>query len=134
MYHLVCPAKYRKKIFSEDIENTLKETCIEISKRYEIKFIEIGIDEDHVHFMVQSVPTMSVTRIITIIKSITARKIYQQHKEVKRELWGGNIWTSGYYANTVGRYGNEEVIKKYVKEQKKEYKQLYRIQLSLFEN
>ena len=75
MYHLVCPAKYRKKIFSEAIETTLKETCIEISKRYEIKFLEIGIDEDHVHFMVQSVPTISVTRIITI-KSITAREIY----------------------------------------------------------
>ena len=133
MYHLVCPAKYRKKIFSEAIETTLKETCIEISKRYEIKFLEIGIDEDHVHFMVQSVPTISVTRIITIIKSITAREIYKRHKEVKKELWGGNIWTSGYYANTVGQYGNEEVIKNYVKSQKKEYKQLFRKQLSLFE-
>jgi len=113
MYHLVCPAKYRKKIFTEDIENTLKEICIEIGNRYEIKFLKIGIDEDHVHFMLQSVPTMPVVRIATIIKSITAREIYKRHREVKTILWGGNIWTSGYYVNTVGQYGNEEVIKKF---------------------
>jgi putative transposase len=89
MYHLVCPAKYRKKIFTENIENTLKEICIGIGNRYEIKFIEIGIDEDHVHFMVQSVPTMAVSKIVTIIKSITAREIYKQHREVKKELTMG---------------------------------------------
>ena len=83
--------------------------------------------------MVQSVSTMSVTRIITIIKSITSGKIYQRHKEVYKELWRGNILMRVYYANTVGQYENEEVIKIYVKSQKNEYKQLYRMQLCLFE-
>jgi len=39
----------------------LKEVCLEMEKRYEIKFVEIGVDKDHVHFLVQSVPTYSVT-------------------------------------------------------------------------
>ena len=98
LYHLVFPAKYRKKVFDEAVDITLKDICLEISDRYEIDFIEIGNDLDHVHFLVQSVPTLSVTRIVTIIKSITAREIFAKHKEVEEILWGGNLRTSGFYA------------------------------------
>ena len=73
LYHLVFPAKYRRKIFTDSVENTLKEICVGISERYEIRFIEIGVDDDHVHFLVQSVPILSVTQIVKTIKSITAR-------------------------------------------------------------
>ena len=132
LYHLVFPAKYRRKIFSEEVESTLKEVCIGISERYEIRFIEIGTDKDHVHFLVQGVPSQAVTKIVMEIKSITARELYKRHPEIKKQLWGGNIWTSGYYANTVGQYGNEKVIKEYVQKQGNDYKQIYRTQLDLF--
>ena len=59
MYHLVCPAKYRKVIFDEKADEVLKEICMEIEKRYEIIFLEVGTDQDHVHFLIQSVPTYS---------------------------------------------------------------------------
>ena len=59
MYHIVCPAKYRKAVFTDEVDTYLKDVCLEISKRYEIIFIEIGTDEDHVHFLVQSVPMYS---------------------------------------------------------------------------
>ncbi|MCF6205996.1 MAG: IS200/IS605 family transposase [Sulfurovum sp.] len=134
LYHLVFPAKYRKKIFGEEVDKTLKEVCLEISDCYEIHFVEIGNDLDHVHFLVQSVPTLSVTRIVTIIKSITAREIFAKHKEVKKMLWGGNLWTSGFYANTVGMYSNQEVIKKYIQNQGREnmkYTKLYQGKLAL---
>jgi len=133
LYHLVFPAKYRRKIFDEKVDKTLKDVCLEISERYEIYFVEIGNDVDHVHFLVQSVPTLSVTRIVTIIKSITAREIFAKHKEVKKILWGGNLWTSGFYANTVGLYSNQEVIKKYIQNQGKdiEYNKLYQGKLNL---
>jgi len=133
MYHIVCPAKYRRSIFSEAVEKSLKEICLEISRRYEIHFIEIGADEDHIHFLVHSIPTMSVTQIVTIIKSLTARELFRLHPEIKQQLWGGNLWTSGYYANTVGLYGNEKVIQKYVQSQGKRYKQIFSQQLSLFD-
>ena len=133
LYHLVFPAKYRRAVFSSSVEQTLKTVCLGISERYEIQFIEIGSDENHVHFLVQSVPNLPVTQIVTIIKSITARFIIKNHPEVRKELWGGNLWTSGYYANTVGSYGTEDVIQKYVKEQGQEYKKIYSQQLSLFD-
>ncbi len=64
-----------------------------MEKRYEIKFVEIGVDKDHVHFLVQSVPTYSVTRIVTMIKSITAREIFKKCPQVKKQLWGGEFWS-----------------------------------------
>ena len=133
LYHMVFPAKYRRKVFGGKVEAELKKACEEINKRYEINFVEIGVDEDHAHFLIQGIPTMSVTRIVTIVKSITAKEIFKKCPEVKKYLWGGNFWTSGYYANTVGRYGNEEVISNYVKNQGKEYELLYRGQLTFFD-
>jgi putative transposase len=134
LYHIVCPAKYRQKVFTEKVESSLQNICIEIGKRYEIDFVEIGTDEDHVHFLVRSVPVMSPSRIVQIIKSITAKTIFKQHSEVKKLLWGGKFWTSGFYLNTVGQYGNETIIKKYVKDHGRKYKQIYRKQLKLFED
>ena len=133
LYHIVCPAKYRRKVFSKEVEKTLKETCEGISQRYEIHFLEVGTDEDHVHFFVQSVPTYSPKKIVQTIKSITAIQIFKKHPEVKKQLWGGKFWTSGYYINTVGQYGNANMIKKDVQNQGLKYKTiLQNDQLSLF--
>ena len=132
LYHLVCPAKYRRKVFSKSVEQTLKETCIAFAPAYEIKFIEIGTDDDHVHFLIQAVPMIAPSRIALVIKSIPAKQIFSKHPEVKQFLWGGKFWTSGYYINTVGLHANEEQIKRYVQEQGKEYQQIYRNQLTLF--
>ena len=72
LYHLVFPAKYRRAVFDEQVDAVLKEVCLDIEKRYEVKFGEIGVDKDHVHFLVQSVPTYSVTKLVTMLKSLTA--------------------------------------------------------------
>ena len=132
LYHLVCPVKYRKKVITEKVGDTIKLVCIEISERYEITFVEIGVDSDHVHFLLQSVPVLSPSQIVNTIKSILAKKIFQLHPEIKQELWGASFWTSGYYINTVGQYANEETIQRYVKKQGNNYKSLYKGQLSLF--
>jgi len=135
LYHLVCPAKYRKTIFKQinHLENILKQICLEIELRYDIHFIEIGADLNHVHFLIQSIPTNSPTTITKIVKSITARQLFTQVPEVKKLLWGGEFWTKGYYINTVGKSANEQAISNYVKNQGLKYKQIYKSQLKLFE-
>jgi len=135
LYHFVCPAKYRRVVLSKEVDETLKDICLEIEKRYDIHFLEIGTDKDHVHFLIQSVPRKSVTSIITMIKSITAREIFKVHPEVKKLLWGGEFWTYGYFVNTVSKFGDETSISKYVRDQglEKEYTILHKSkQLALF--
>ena len=87
--------------------------------------MEIGTDKDHVHFLVQSVPRYSVTKIVTILKSITAKEIFRRCPQVKKKLWGGEFWTDGYFASTVGKHGDEATIGKYVKNQGQEYQQIH---------
>lgn len=113
----------------------LKAICLGIQKRYEIVFLEIGMEEDHVHFFVQSVPTKSPKQLVQIIKSITAKKIFQIYPDIKEKLWGGAFWTAGYYVNTVGRHANESTISNYVKNQgKSDYETIYQdVQFELFE-
>jgi REP element-mobilizing transposase RayT len=127
MYHIVCPAKYRRVVFDEKVDQVLKEVCLKIADCYEIDFIEIGTDKDHVHFLVQSVPMYSPTKIVKIIKSITAREIFARVPEVKKQLWGGEFWSKAYYVSTVGKYGDERKIAAYVKNQGtgKNYKPLH---------
>ncbi len=135
LYHFVLPAKYRKAVINREIDITMKEICLEISKRYQIYFLEIGTDTDHVHFLLQSVPTYSPVKIVTMIKSITAKEIFKRHPEVKKELWGGEFWSEGYFVNTVSKFGDEETISKYVQKQgqEREYKILHKVeQLTLF--
>ena len=136
LYHLVCPIKYRRSVLSEAVEQSLVSVCKNIESRYEITFIEIGADENHVHFLIQSVPMMSVKETVQTVKSITAKELFRLHPEVKSQLWGGHFWTSEYYVNTVGQYANEEIIQRYITEQRKEkteYKKFHRDQLRLFE-
>jgi putative transposase len=85
---------------------------LKIDKSYDIQFLKLGIDGNHVHFLIQSVPSNSPKKIISAVKSITAKEIFTRHSEVKRFLWVGKFWTSGYYFNSAGQYANEEVIKK----------------------
>lgn len=135
IYHFVCPAKYRRVVFDKNVDTVIKETCLEIEKRYEIRFLEIGTDRNHVHFLIQSVPTYSATKIIRTVKSITAREVFEKCPHVKKKLWGGQFWSDGYYVNTVGMRGNEKTVSEYVKNQGKEseYKRLASQQLKLFD-
>ena len=135
LYHFVCPTKYRRVLFDKVVEETLVEVCLEIEKRYEVYFLEIGTDKNHVHFLMQSIPTKSPTSIVKMLKSITAREIFERHPEVKEILWGGAFWSSGYFVNTVSRFGDEKTMSRYVREQgiEKDYEVLHKVnQLKLF--
>ncbi len=135
LYHLVCPAKYRRVVFEADVDEVLKQVCLDIAARYEITFLEIGTDGDHVHFLIQSVPRYSPTKIVTLIKSLTAREIFARCPQVKKKLWGGEFWSDGYFIATVGLHANAQAIGEYVRGQgtEKQYQTLHAQQLALFE-
>ena len=128
MYHFVCVAKYRRLVITEEVDEVLQKVCMDISKRYEIRFLEIGTEGDHVHFLIQSVPSYSPTKIVTRVKSITAREIFSRAPSVKKQLWGGEFWSDGYFVSTVGEHANEDVIRQYIRNQGKhgQYKQIYK--------
>ena len=132
IYHLVCPVKYRRDVFTEAVSASLKTVCLEFGPAYDIYFLEIGIDENHVHFLIQTIPNVRFSDIVKKIKSITAKYIFTHNGEVKTKLWGGHFWTQGYYANTVGN-ASMNIITNYIKNQGlPQYTQLHQSQPTLF--
>ena len=130
LYHLVFPTKFRRIVVDEKVDQIIRDTCDGIALRYDIHFVEIGTDKDHVHFLIQSIPMWNVTKIVTTVKSITARELFRKHPDLKRELWGGHLWTEGYFVATIGEGGNKNVIEVYIQKQGNNPKDL---QLKLFD-
>jgi putative transposase len=97
MCHFVFVSKYRRFVITEEVDSLLNETCIKISKCYELRFLEIGTEGDHLHLLIQSVPAYSVTKVVKTVESITAREIFTQVPSVKKKLWGGEFGSSGYF-------------------------------------
>ena len=103
---------------------TFKKICKGIEDRYHMKFETIGFDEDHVHFMLQSVPKYSTSQLFRVVKSITAIKLFEEHPDLKKELWGGEFWSDGGYVGTVGEGINADIIRKYIQSQGRKGEQL----------
>ena len=123
-YHMVFVVKYRKDLLTEDIFIFLKEIFLGITKRYYLNFHAIGLDEDHLHILVEARPRYSPSEIMQICKSRSAREIFKKFPKVKEELWGGHFWTEGGHIDTVGDGYGEEKMKQYIKNQGRNPNQL----------
>lgn len=117
-YHFVTPVKYRKAIFGfSDRTHSLIHVCKEIEERYDIIFEKVGLDLNHVHYLLSATPELSPSQIMQIVKSITAKQLFLKHPDLKRELWGGHLWSEGYFVATIGEGGNKDVIERYIANQ-----------------
>ena len=120
-YHMCFVVKYRKDLFlKEKYVEHMKNVMLEIEKRYYIATETIGFDEDHVHILVQAAPRYSPSRVVQIVKSLTAREQFAKFPEIKKELWGGEFWTDGYYIATVSGRGSKKIIENYIINQGRE--------------
>ena len=135
-YHLVFCIKYRKDLFLEEkYVTTVKKVCKDIEDRFYIKFETIGFDEDHVHFLIESLTTTySPSKIFQFVKSITAIELFKRHIEIKEQLYGGEFWSDGGYVGTVGEGVNGDIIRGYIKSQGRKGDQLKLITLVLPKN
>ena len=128
-YHIVFPVKYRKALLDDEVTQIIEETAQGIAERYEIEIEAIGTDKDHIHLLCGAHPKIAPGRIVQIFKSITAREIFMRKPSMKKELWGGEFWTDGYYVATVGERGNWDVVEQYVQKQGKPKAHLKQLKL-----
>jgi putative transposase len=122
--------KYRKALLESKVVAIIRETSVGISERYSIEIEGLGMDKDHIDLLCSAHPKMSIGEIVRIYKSITAREVFKRAPEIRKTLWGGEFWSDGYYAGTVGEGGNWSVVERYIREQGKPKEELK--QLSLF--
>ena len=130
-YHLVWIPKYRKWILKGDVRERVEKVFKEISEDFGFEIDTQEVAKDHVHIFLSAPPKYSISKIVGILKSISASKIFEEFPEVKKELWGGEFWSDGYFARTVGDKVTTQVIRKYIRYHQEEAKGSG--QLKLFE-
>lgn len=101
----------------DEVTKIIVETAESIQERYAIEMEAIGCDKNHIHVLCSAHPKVAPGRIVQIFKSLTAREIFQRKPSVKKDLWGGEFWTDGYYVGTVGEHGNWDTVERYVRRQ-----------------
>lgn len=128
-YHIVFPVKYRKALLTDEIPKAITKIAEEISMRYDIDFEKIGTDLDHIHILVSFPPKYGGSDVVRIFKSVTARQLFKQYPQLKKELWGGEFWSDGFYISTVGKRGDWKTVERYVAQQGKTTKQPQQLRL-----
>ena len=116
-YHIVFPVKYRKALLSDSVTKEMKEISKRLEERYDLDIEQVGCDKDHIHILTSFHPKYSIGQFVRLFKSITAKQIFLKFPEMKKDLWGGEFWTDGYYTATVGERGNWSIVERYVKNQ-----------------
>lgn len=113
-YHVVFPVKYGKALISEPTVQAIKVIAHQIAERYELDIEELGCDINHIHLLCSFHPKYSGGQIVRLFKSITAQQLFQRFPELKKDLWGGEFWSDGYYLATIGERGNLKTLENYI--------------------
>ncbi len=117
MYHFVWIPKYRHKVFVEPQREVMRAIIQKIGYDCDIDIVELETPEDHIHMVIRSVPKQSPSKIMEVIKSISAREFFRLFPEIKKKyFWGGKLWTQSYFVETIGN-ADENTIRNYVQNQ-----------------
>ena len=114
-YHMVMCLKYRKQLLREDKRRVeLINLFREIGTRYWYEIDEVGTDGDHVHVFVGAAGRWAPSRIMQVLKSISAKEMFKKFPELRKVLWGGEFWSDGGHIGTVGEGTTEEIVRRYI--------------------
>jgi putative transposase len=114
---MVLCVKYRKWLVRGDVESFVCEVLKGIGERYEFQLDALGCDGNHVHVFIGAAPKNAPSRVMQVMKSVSARMLFERFPELRKTLWGAEFWSDGGYIGTVGDGVTEEIIRKYVEQQ-----------------
>lgn len=115
-FHYVCCVKYRKKVLTPEVSSRLKEINLGVAKKFGVQIIEQETDLDHIHVLFASKPQVQLSKFVNSLKSVSARILFREFPDLKKELWGGHFWSPSYFLASVGEVKLEDV-KRYVESQ-----------------
>ena len=119
-YHIQITVKYRKSVLDEAVQKIILATFTGFKERYAIAINEVGFDQNHIHLLCRFLPKYSGGEVIGFIKSQTSSQVQKFVPSIKKELWGGEFWTDGYYIATISGKGSKHVIEQYIRNQGRE--------------
>ena len=118
-YHLIFVCKYRKKLFlNQSISDDIKQFSYEICNKHNVTIKEMETDKDHIHYLIETEPNISVSQIVNLMKSYITYHIWERHQEfLSTHFWKEHtLWTDGYFVCSVGNV-SEKTLREYIKNQ-----------------
>ena len=118
-YHIIFVCKYRKKLLvSKQISDDIKQFSYEICQKHKVIIRYMETDKDHIHYMIETEPTMSISKIVNLMKSYTTYHIWKRYPDyLRKHFWKEHtFWTDGYFVCSVGNV-SEEMPRKYIENQ-----------------
>ena len=103
-----------------------------VAEEYDLIIDTMEVVEDHVHIFLEAPPRLSPSRVVQVLKSVSARELFREFPRLRRELWGGRLWSDGYFVRAVGDEVTGDVIRRYIEYHK--HQQDGGIQLSLWDD
>jgi len=129
---MVWGVKYGYHLLNNEMKEFLVNQIKQICEAYEYHYMCIGIAPNHVHFFVGAPPKIAPAKLVQVIKSISAREMFRQYPQLKKRLWGGELWKDGYYVGTIGESQTEAKIRDYITRQENKHTEASAKQLRLF--
>ena len=114
-YHITWCPKYRKKVLVGEVETRLKELLLQKAEENGWEIENMEVMPDHVHIFVKTTPSDSPALVAAQLKGFTSHQLREEFPHLRSRL--PTLWTRSYYTESVGHI-SEEIIKKYIDEQK----------------
>lgn len=117
-YHLIFVCKYRKRLLNKEISEDIKQFSYDICQKHDVIIHKMETDKDHIHYMIETDATISISKIVNLMKSYTTYHLWRYHKEyLSRHFWKENtFWTDGYFVCSIGNV-SEKQLRKYIENQ-----------------
>ena len=119
MCHLIFSCKYRKKLLIR-YKKEVKQIFYDVAEEKDLNIIEMEVDKDHVHILIQYPPTKSILEVVRLLKQISTYRIWRQndnHIYLRKHFWKEKtFWEDGYFACSIGQV-SKDIIEKYIQNQ-----------------
>ena len=125
-YHIVWTTKYRYKVLTGRIAERVRELIRQSCNSLDVTIIKGSVGREHIHLLVSSPPSLSVSKLVQQLKGKTSRVLLSEYKELKKRYWGQHLWASGYFVRSVGTV-TKDIIKEYIESQQDEYEENFKI-------
>ena len=116
--HLVFVTKYRRKVLTETVHETLRDLCAKVCEDFEAVLIEAHGEDDHVHLLIEYPPKVALSTLVNSLKGVSSRRLRQLHPELAQRYYQGVLWSPSYFAASCGG-APLSIIKQYVENQRR---------------
>lgn len=115
--HIIFVTKYRHKVITTDIEKELSEAFTRLMKSWHGELIEVGIEADHAHLLIDIPPSLNISKLANNLKSASSRRIRSKFgKWLDQFYWKPYFWHRAYFVASVGN-ASLDTVKAYVEKQ-----------------